>query len=85
MGIPRLERHDDGTDILSYQEAIGLLREGTRRQVRRTTARRDRAYTIPLPEKEFEPYATGEMLQRGDFREEGKDPYGYVLASLNLH
>lgn len=83
MGVRCLEvRQDDNDEILSYADAVGIIRVNneTRRRARRTT---HRAYTIPLPKKECEPYATVEMEQRGDFGD-NKDPYQNVLSALNL-
>ncbi len=83
MGIPRLERpeSDDGADIVSYVQAIHLLRAENRRCVMRTTKRpRPCDYTIPHPKKD-DPYVTVELDYVGNFGDD-KDPNAYALGML---
>lgn len=85
MGVRKLNERlaeEDSGEILSFADAVGLVRSGSRQRTQKTVAR---PYTIPMPSRKPEPYATVELDYVGDFREEGKDPYSYVLSSLNLH
>lgn len=86
MGVPRYERpdgRDDDVDIISYTEAIELVRRNARRKTYgtvRTHVPRD--YVIPHPKKD-EPYATVQLDYLGDFGDD-KDPAEYALRMVGF-